>query len=268
MARKNRINLISLLACEKMFKYMYKEIGKMAEKDYYRRIKTVLLYSKEYNNLMGKSEIGEEISQYATVDLASTLSECMAEELGCNSQKASVVAMCKGLIFSPYGKAGMACIKQLAEAEHLEINEQQICKNVVNKVLVANNFKMTPDLEESISGLFKESSNDRESEIVKSVYKMLNDIFILRKSSISMQTKLNNKTFDILEDAIEESKRTGKISVSPKLERLKQIESYRQEEKEMTSEQKNSLTQLWQEYKKHGLSTQEIVSSLVTEKER
>jgi hypothetical protein len=240
----------------------------MVAKDYYRKIKTALLYSKEYNNLMKKSEVGEEISQYATVDLASTLSECMAEELGYNPQKASVVAICKGLIFSPYGKAGMEYIRQLAETEHSEVNEQQICKNVVNRILDANKFKMIPDLENSISGLFTESSNDMESKIVKNVYEMLHDIFILRTSSISMQTKLNNRTFDILKDAIEESKSTGKISASSKLQQLKQIENYKQKEKEMTSEQKNSLTHLWQEYKEHGLSTQEIVSSLVTEQER
>lgn len=240
----------------------------MPEKDYYRRIKTALLYSKEYGNLMGKSEIGEEISQYATVDLASTLSECMAEELGLNQQKASVLAMCKGIMFAPYGRAGMNYIRQLADKENVDVDEAQICKSIINGILEKNKFEMTPDFDESIQSLFSSKVKQDESRIVNSVYDMLEDIFILRKSSITMETKLNKKTFDILEDAILASKKTGEISESPKLQQLKQTEAFRQETGEISEEQRNVLNQLWQQYKDLGLSTQEIVSSVITEQER
>lgn len=240
----------------------------MIKKDYYRKIKTALLYSKEYNNLMGKSEIGEDISQYATVDLASTLSECMAEELGFDQQKSSVLAMCKGIVFSPYGKAGMKYIKQLADSENINIDESQICKNIINKILKENKFEMTQDFENSIQHLFLPNTKDDEVAIVNNVYSMLNDIFILRENSLSMQTKLNNKTFDIIEDAIIESKNNGKISYSPKLEKLKQTEAFKLNEEELSEEQETILKHLWQQYKEKGLNLQEIVSSIITEQER
>jgi hypothetical protein len=240
----------------------------MIEKDYYRRIKTALLYSKEYCNLMGKSEIGEDFSQYATVDLASTLSEYMAEELGFDQQKSSVLAMCKGIVFPPYGKAGMKYIKQLANSENINIDEAQICKNIIDKILKENKFEMTVDFENSIQDLFSSTTQNNESVIVNNVYSMLNDIFILRENSLSMQTKLNNKTFDIIEDAISESKNNGQISYSPKLQQLKQTEAFKLNEEEISDEQEAVLKHLWQHYKEKGLNLQEIVSSIITEQER
>ena len=240
----------------------------MVEKDYYRRIKTAILYSKEYGNLMGKSEVGEEISQYATVGLSSTLSGCMAEELGYDRDKAAVLAMCKGMIFAPYGKAGMNYIKKLSKSENIDIKENQICEFIMNKILSDNKFKMDEEFSKSINELFSDEIDNSESGIVKNVYNMLDDILVLRKSSPSMQTKLNNKTFDILKDSIEESKKNKRICPSPKLEIIKQSLPIKEEEMNLSIEQISVLDNLWNEYKEINNSPQELVSNVITEQER
>jgi len=83
-----------------------------------------------------------------------------------------------------------------------------------------------------------------------------------------MQSKLNNKTFDIIEDAIIESKNNGKISCSPKLQQLKQTEAFKLNEEDISEEQEMVLKDLWQHYKEKGLDSQEIVSSIITDQER
>ena len=230
----------------------------MIDNDYYRRVKTSILYSKEYNNLLGKSEINKSISQYAIVELASSMADCMAEELGYNPKKADVLAMCKGIVFPPYGDAGMKYLEEIAEKEKIKINKKKVCYNTINRILRENKFAMVPDFYKSINELFEKKQRECESKIVTVIYEMLDDILILRDNSPIMKERLNNRTYDILEDAINESKRLNIISYSPKLKKLKAIAGFKRKKGDFKDEQQKVLRALWNEYKEQGLVGEKI----------
>lgn len=240
----------------------------MELKIYYRRINTAFLYAKEFNNLLAKSELGGEVSEYATVNSASSLSRYMAEELGLNAKKAEVLTKCKGMMFPPYGKEGMKYIRELAELERIEINEGKICKSIVLRILNENKFTMEEDFEKSIEDLFdRDPDKYSESTVVNTVFELLDDIFVLEKNDPEMKTKLKGKTFDFIVDSINESKRIGKITSSPKLEQLKRMAVIKEDNTENTEEFKIVLDGLWKDYKSKGFEGEELISSMITAQE-
>lgn len=184
------------------------------DNQYLRRLGTAFLYAKEFNALQGKSEIGAEVSYYATADLASTLAEIIARELRLSDELSRVLAYVRGSVFPPYGKAGLHFLKDYASQHHIEFQERNVAISILSSVLSRNHLKPTEELLTQTNRLFTQETGFDEASVVKLVYHILDVKYILSLYGIAFDT------FDIVFEAACASRDAGAIIADPTFQRI------------------------------------------------
>ena len=243
-------------------------------KDYYSELLTEIEFSEQFDNLEFKSELGENISVCYNVRLAESLSREMAKLLGYNEEIAAVLALCKGIVFPPYGKAGMRYIESKMKREGIYLSPEKICLKYLEDLLKSSSLKITEELRDGVIEVFSEESNESEARIVKVIYDILRDIEALQNSGDYITDETDEQTpedmtKDILYDAISESKAKGRISYSKKLKNMILAVNIKDEEQEELEEcAKAVIDDLWNEYRKKGFSGDDIAMNVIFERER
>lgn len=235
--------------------------------DYFLRLQTAILFSKQYNNLLGKSELGTDMAESANVELAKSLSQTMATNLGYDGGKTEVLALCKGIVFPPYGKAGMEYIKSKMEQENITLSYEEICMRYLEEILQNSSLEITEELRDGVKEVFSNNPAEGEAKVVKVTYDILQDIETLKRSDEDMADKLEDKTIDIFYDAISESKASGQISCSRKLRDMMSVIKVGEQE-ELKEEEKAVIDNLWNEYKSKGMSNEDIAINVIYEIEK
>jgi len=237
------------------------------EDNFFGKIETAILFSKQYKNLMGKSELGTETSEGYNVELAKSFSETMAMHLGYNKGKTRVLALCKGVVFPPYGKAGMEYIKSKMEQEGITLSYEEICIKYLDDILKNSSLKIPEEFKNDIKEVFSEEPSEGEAKIVKVTYDMLRDIDTLKKIDEDMADKLEDKALDIFYEAISESESNGKISYSKKLKDMMSVIKP-EEREELGQKEKAVIDDMWVEYKNEGMSNEDIAINVINEMEK
>lgn len=150
------------------------------------------------------------------ISRARTCARQMAKALGLCCDKAEALAILKGRTQLPFGPAGTAYIKALAEGDGITFDEQSLClANVHNGFARPLNMdiRMTDDLRGAIERMYQNrdaddaaESRQEESRVVVTVYEMLRDYALLRENDAMTEEEWETE----VRAAVRASARAGK----------------------------------------------------------
>lgn len=178
----------------------------MITDQYYKMIEMVILHSKTYELLGDKRDLYRDEPRRFYVNQLKTYSEMLAVLCDYDEEKTGVLALAKGMVYAPFGKAGDKYLEKCAREENITLNKRDICKKNINKILQNSKISVKPDLLESIDALYEEDKNKKtavEVQIVTVVDKLLEDVNLLKINNIKIEELLEQIAETSTRDTIE-----------------------------------------------------------------
>ncbi len=210
----------------------------------YKKMNFYYTLDGAWKNLQTKSDADFNRSEKGYQMIAKQMAGRIADSLGCGINKSELLSMAVGSFFPRNGKAGMDFITEYARSKGIVIDPTEFAIDCIEES-VGDGFPTIPlDFDEAVRAYFSGKEGIPEVDIVRVCQDTIGKVKQVERYKKDL--KGGDLLFQVSEDIIASSKKTGKVERSKRLDEL--VRGLPMTNLELTQEEKKIMEKLIDEY--------------------